>query len=91
MSERQNNYGAFSEVWRKQAAETDAEVRALSAEMAQRVVRSEVALSDFLSASFHREAQSLTLVTENAVLFLDREETYKLLSLLEAEMKGVAS
>ena len=49
--------------------------------------RQEVRLSDDLEASFHREAQSVSLISENCVLFLDREETYRLVSLLTAEFK----
>jgi hypothetical protein len=62
---------------------TDAALKALA--------RSEVALSDDLSASFHREAGSLSLISEHSVLFLDRTETYRLCSLLEAELKGDVS
>lgn len=68
---------------------TDAWIRAVSKENAQHVTRQEVALSDDLSASFHREAMSLSLVSEHCVMLLDREETYRPLSLLEAEFKGM--
>jgi hypothetical protein len=82
--ERQKREGAAIRAWAKEST-------AMARQHAQRVIRQEVALSDDLSASFHREAQSVTLVSEHCVMLLDREETYRLLSLLEAEMKGVVS
>ena len=56
---------------------------------ARQIVNQAVALSNDLSASFNSEAQSVTLIGSNGLLCLDREETYRLFSLLEAEFKGV--
>jgi hypothetical protein len=51
----------------------------------------EVALGQGKTATFYREAGEVLLENEESAFFLDREETHRLVSLLEAEMKGNVS
>ena len=49
----------------------------------------EVAIGQGKTATFYREAGEVLLENEESAFYLDREEVYRLLSLLEAEFKGV--
>ncbi len=48
----------------------------------------EVAIGQGKTATFYREAGEVLLENEESAFYLDREEVYRLLSLLEAEFKG---
>ena len=48
----------------------------------------EVAIGRRKTAMFYREAGEVLLECEESAFYLDREEAYRLLSLLEAEFKG---
>jgi hypothetical protein len=48
----------------------------------------EVAIGIGKTATFYREAGEILLENEESTFFLDAEETYRLLSLLQAELKG---
>ncbi len=48
----------------------------------------EVAIGQGKTATFYREAGDVLLECEESAFYLDRDEAYRLLSLLEAEFKG---
>jgi hypothetical protein len=49
----------------------------------------EVAIGQGKTATFYREAGELLLESEESAFYLDAEETYRLLALLQAELKGI--
>jgi len=50
----------------------------------------EVAIGQGKTATFYREAGEVLLECDLSAFYLDRDEAYRLLSLLEAEFKGGA-
>jgi hypothetical protein len=48
----------------------------------------EVAIGQGKTATFYRQDNELLLENDETAFFLDREETYRLLALLQAELKG---
>jgi hypothetical protein len=51
----------------------------------------EVAIGQGKTATFYREAGEVLLENEESAFYLDAEETYRLLALLQAELKGSVS
>ncbi len=62
---------------------------ARAAEMQEQPDKVEVAIGQGKTATLYREAGEVLLESEESAFYLDREETYRLVSLLEAEFKGV--
>jgi len=74
--------------------ETDAAIMDIARRAEQRRVEQEqpdkveVAIGRRKTATFYREAGEVLLECDLSAFYLDREEAYRLLSLLEAEFKG---
>ncbi len=61
---------------------------ARAAEMHAQTDKVEVAIGQGKTATFYRETGEVLLECELSAFYLDRDEAYRLVSLLEAEFKG---